>query len=82
MIKSCFIDLKQDADGLLKPNYNTVDLSEIELVDSDGGPRENDTNLMTVSCDDLIIYNVMRDNKWFIIEISFANNSDAPRYDR
>jgi hypothetical protein len=68
-IKSCFIDLKQDADGLLKPNYNTVDLSEIELVDSDGGPRENDTNLMTVSCDDLIINNL----KWFIIEISFAS---------
>ncbi|XP_046457590.1 voltage-dependent calcium channel subunit alpha-2/delta-3-like isoform X4 [Daphnia pulex] len=40
-----------DADGLLKPNYNTVDLSEIELVDSDGGPRENDTNLMTMRRD-------------------------------
>ncbi|XP_059352267.1 voltage-dependent calcium channel subunit alpha-2/delta-3-like isoform X7 [Daphnia carinata] len=37
-----------DADGLLKPNYNTVDLSEVELVDSDGGPRENDTYLMTM----------------------------------
>lgn len=39
----------KDPDGILKPNYNTVDLSEVELVDSDGGPRENDTNLMTVS---------------------------------
>jgi len=30
---------------ILKPNYNTVDLFEVELVDSDGGPRENDTSL-------------------------------------
>ncbi len=46
-------------DGILKPNYNTVDLSEIELVDSDGGPRENDTNLMTVSCPYFIYYVIL-----------------------
>ena len=40
--------LLQDKD-ILKPNYNTVDLFEVELVDSDGGPRENDTSLFMVS---------------------------------
>lgn len=40
--------LYQDKD-ILKPNYNTVDLFEVELVDSDGGPRENDTSLFMVT---------------------------------
>ena len=34
---------------ILKPNYNAVDLSEVELVDSDAGPRSNDSALLTVS---------------------------------
>lgn len=34
---------------ILKPNYNTVDLFEVELVDSDGGPRENHTSLFMAS---------------------------------
>lgn len=38
----------KDVDEILKPNYNTVDLSEVELVDSETGPRDNDTTLMTV----------------------------------
>lgn len=33
----------------LKPNYNSVDLTEVELVDMDGGPRENNTFLLDVS---------------------------------
>jgi hypothetical protein len=32
----------------LKPNYNSVDLTEVELVDMDGGPRENNTFLLDV----------------------------------
>jgi hypothetical protein len=32
----------------LKPNYNSVDLTEVELVDMDGGPRENDSLLLDV----------------------------------
>jgi len=34
----------------LKPNYNSVDLSEIELVDSDEAYRNFGEQLMTVSC--------------------------------
>ncbi|KDR22779.1 hypothetical protein L798_00618, partial [Zootermopsis nevadensis] len=32
----------------LKPNYNSVDLTEVELVDMDGGPRENNSLLLDV----------------------------------
>ncbi|XP_049864524.1 voltage-dependent calcium channel subunit alpha-2/delta-3 isoform X3 [Schistocerca gregaria] len=35
----------------LKPNYNSVDLTEVELVDSDGGPRENNTLLLDLRHD-------------------------------
>lgn len=33
---------------ILKPNYNTVDLSEIELVDKDDVVRNHDKDLMDV----------------------------------
>jgi hypothetical protein len=32
----------------LKPNYNSVDLTEVELVDMEGGPRENNSLLLDV----------------------------------
>lgn len=35
---------------LLKPNYNTVDLSEVELVDRDDNFRNNDSSLLEVRC--------------------------------
>ncbi|XP_067002670.2 voltage-dependent calcium channel subunit alpha-2/delta-3 [Anabrus simplex] len=35
----------------LKPNYNSVDLTEVELVDSDGGPRENNSLLLDLRHD-------------------------------
>ena len=63
-------------DDILKPNYNTVDLSEVELVDSDAGPRENDTTLITVS-----LYN-STDLQLFSIETNSINHLDAPRDDR
>ena len=35
---------------ILKPNYNSVDLTEVELVDSyNSEPRGNDTQLLAVS---------------------------------
>jgi hypothetical protein len=35
---------------ILKPNYNSVDLAEVELVDTyDAEPRGNDTQLLAVS---------------------------------
>ena len=51
LLNSCiniciFFSLFQFYD-ILKPNYNTVDLTEVELVDSDAGPRESD--LLSVS---------------------------------
>ena len=33
---------------ILKPNYNTVDLSEVELVDSDDGPRDSNSPFLAV----------------------------------
>ncbi|KAJ1526252.1 hypothetical protein ONE63_009407 [Megalurothrips usitatus] len=35
----------------LKPEYNSVDLTEVELVDSDGGPRENNSMLLDLRHD-------------------------------
>nr|CAD7199593.1 unnamed protein product [Timema douglasi] len=35
----------------LKPEYNSVDLTEVELVDTDGGPRENNTLLLDMRHD-------------------------------
>ncbi|XP_021912830.1 voltage-dependent calcium channel subunit alpha-2/delta-3 isoform X4 [Zootermopsis nevadensis] len=35
----------------LKPNYNSVDLTEVELVDMDGGPRENNSLLLDLRHD-------------------------------
>jgi hypothetical protein len=34
----------------LKPNYNNVDLSEVEIVDSEVYPRDNNSLLLDVSC--------------------------------
>ena len=36
---------------ILKPNYNSVDLAEVELIDNMGmpEPRSNDTELLAVS---------------------------------
>jgi voltage-dependent calcium channel alpha-2/delta-3 len=34
---------------LLKPNYNTVDLTEVELVDNDHTTKNNDSELIDVS---------------------------------
>ena len=35
---------------ILKPNYNSVDLSEVELVDNYDEPRYNHTELRLVRC--------------------------------
>ena len=60
-------------DEILKPNYNTVDLSEVELVDSETGPRDNDTTLMTV-----LYSNTLKVNPG----IDFCFYKDATRDDR
>ena len=62
-------------DEILKPNYNTVDLSEVELVDSEAGPRDNDTTLITVLYSIPII-------AWYIIDFFVSITKDATRDDR
>ncbi|XP_069684436.1 voltage-dependent calcium channel subunit alpha-2/delta-3 isoform X2 [Periplaneta americana] len=44
-------DLRPLFQETLKPNYNSVDLTEVELVDTDGGPRENNTLLLDLRHD-------------------------------
>ncbi|XP_063239126.1 voltage-dependent calcium channel subunit alpha-2/delta-3 isoform X2 [Bacillus rossius redtenbacheri] len=44
-------DLRPLFQETLKPDYNGVDLMEVELVDSDGGPRENNTALLDLRHD-------------------------------
>ncbi|XP_034240269.1 voltage-dependent calcium channel subunit alpha-2/delta-4 [Thrips palmi] len=41
----------QQFQDTLKPEYNSVDLTEVELVDSDGGPRENNSMLLDLRHD-------------------------------
>nr|CAD7262603.1 unnamed protein product [Timema shepardi] len=42
----------------LKPEYNSVDLTEVELVDTDGGPRENNTLLLDMRHDMIEIHDL------------------------
>ncbi|GFG33999.1 hypothetical protein Cfor_04865 [Coptotermes formosanus] len=44
-------DLRPLFQETLKPNYNSVDLTEVELVDTEGGPRENNTLLLDLRHD-------------------------------
>ncbi|XP_052120647.1 voltage-dependent calcium channel subunit alpha-2/delta-4-like [Frankliniella occidentalis] len=44
-------DLRPMFQDTLKPEYNSVDLTEVELVDSDGGPRENNSMLLDLRHD-------------------------------
>lgn len=44
-------DLRPLFQETLKPNYNGVDLTEVELVDTEGGPRENNTALLDLRHD-------------------------------
>ncbi|XP_021912831.1 voltage-dependent calcium channel subunit alpha-2/delta-3 isoform X5 [Zootermopsis nevadensis] len=44
-------DLRPLFQETLKPNYNSVDLTEVELVDMDGGPRENNSLLLDLRHD-------------------------------
>ncbi|XP_023705860.1 voltage-dependent calcium channel subunit alpha-2/delta-3 isoform X6 [Cryptotermes secundus] len=44
-------DLRPLFQETLKPNYNSVDLTEVELVDMEGGPRENNTFLLDLRHD-------------------------------
>uniref|UniRef100_A0A8D8S0Y7 Voltage-dependent calcium channel subunit alpha-2/delta-3 n=1 Tax=Cacopsylla melanoneura TaxID=428564 RepID=A0A8D8S0Y7_9HEMI len=39
-------DLRSMFQGILKPSYNSVDLTEIEQVDDDGGPRDYNKKLL------------------------------------
>ena len=45
----------------MKPNYNSVDLAEVELVDTkDSEPRGNDSDLLAVSKKILIPYTTIK----------------------
>ncbi|XP_025423406.1 voltage-dependent calcium channel subunit alpha-2/delta-3 isoform X3 [Sipha flava] len=41
-------DLRPVFEDILKPNYNSIDLTEVELVDSDNNPREFDQSILTL----------------------------------
>ncbi|XP_008550287.1 voltage-dependent calcium channel subunit alpha-2/delta-3 isoform X1 [Microplitis demolitor] len=40
-------DLRPVFQGILKPSYNAVDMAEVELMDSNKGPREFDEGILT-----------------------------------
>lgn len=65
--KACFISQSQLPDDILKPNYNAIDLMEIELMDNDTCFRNNDSSLHEVTCIHLTFSfstEVVRKNRW------------------